>query len=252
MTEYINSKGNEVTDNTIVVIPFSEYKDYSYTEIIEPLAGKVKRQWFSEHFYYCLPVVIGNQYGFAIKSSIDFSAIWSGVDSEEVRIFSKREDADIQSVDGHFKSGVVTIQNRFALKTPPGINLLITQPPNFYINGLVSMTAVVETDNIRRDFSINLRVTMPNIVVSVKKGDYLSVVIPIQRGTVENYSLKHISEIYTQEQFIIERGEAKALGDERSGVDKLKPHAAGRRYFNGQHTNGDKYMNHQKTIKKIV
>ena len=106
MTDYINSKGNEVTDNTIVVVPFSDYKDYSYTEIIEPLTGKVKRQWFSEHFYYCLPVVIGNQYGFAIKSSIDFFAIWSGVDNEEVRIFSKREDADIQSVDGHFKSGV--------------------------------------------------------------------------------------------------------------------------------------------------
>lgn len=40
-----------------------------------------------------------------------------------------------------------------------------------------------------------------------------------------------------------------SLGVERNGTDKEKPHMAGRRYFNGLHSDGNKYQDHQKRIK---
>ena len=250
MTEYINTPGNEVPENTIVVVPYNLNTDGFYTEIIEPLNGKVKRDWFTDHFYYCLPLVIGNQYGFIIKSTRKFSITWPGGNAA-VKI---TEDSDNlvhkQSILNHFTNGVLTVQNHFALKTPIGINLMTIQPPNFYIPGLVAMSGVIETDNIRRDFTFNLRVTIPDMEIEINIGDPLGAFIPVPRGTVENYKLKLITDIFSQEQHALEVEETNALSKERFGPDKGKPHMAGRRYFNGKHTNNDDYLSHQKVLKK--
>lgn len=250
MTEYINTPGNEVPDNTIVVIPYGLETDGFYTEIIESLNGRVKREWFTDHFYYCLPLVIGNQYGFIIKSTKKFSVTWPGGNAA-VQI---TEDPDNtihkQHLSNHFTNGVLTVQNNFALKTPLGINLMTIQPPNFYIPGLVAMSGVVETDNIRRDFTFNLRVTIPNMEINVNVGDPLGAFLPIPRNTVENYKVQLVTDIFSKEQHLLEIEETDNLSKERSGSDKNKPHMSGRRYFNGQHTNGSAYLNHQKVLKK--
>jgi len=84
MTEkrnYINDPGFEVPENKIIVVPNygpSNENDGWYKEIVEPLKGNMKRDWFNEHFYYCLPINIGNQYGFAIKSLRDLDIVWDG------------------------------------------------------------------------------------------------------------------------------------------------------------------------------
>ena len=49
-----------------------------YLEVVEPLKGNKTRDWVSQHVVHCLPITIGNQYGFAIKSTADFTAVWNG------------------------------------------------------------------------------------------------------------------------------------------------------------------------------
>jgi hypothetical protein len=49
---YLNEPGFEVPDNTILVVPTSENNDGFYKEVIMPLKGEVKRDWFHSHFYY--------------------------------------------------------------------------------------------------------------------------------------------------------------------------------------------------------
>jgi len=249
MDNYINSKGNEIPDSTILVVPHALGGDGHYLDIIQPLIGVTKRDWFTDHFYYCLPLVTGNQYGFLVKAAYSFTAYWAG-GTDGVAICKGEDANDTQLVDDHFKNGIITIQNRFALKTPPNINLMTMQPPNYYIPNLIAMTAVIETDNIRRDFTFNLRVTMPDFPVSVKAGDPLAAFIPVPRGTVENYKLRLITDIFTPEQHALEIDETNALAAEREGVDKTKPHAVGRRYFKGKHTNLESYKNHQKSLKR--
>ena len=55
---YINDPGYEVSENTILTIPFANRDKDTYKEIVHPLKGNAKREWFTPHFYYCLPLNI--------------------------------------------------------------------------------------------------------------------------------------------------------------------------------------------------
>lgn len=246
----INAGGGDVPEGVILIVPQIKSGDCYWQEILEPLAGSIKRDWFTSHFYYCLPLVIGNQYGFIIKSTRDLTISWPGGDEPVSIVFNDIDENNIrepekQAFKNLFRSGILTIQNRFAFKTAPGINLMTIQPPNFFIPGVVAMTGVVETDNIRRDFTFNLKVTVPNMAITIRRGDPVGAFIPVPRNFVETHELKHILDIFSNEQLQIELNETYALSQERQTVDLEKPHYAGRRYFNGVHTTGEKYTNHQ-------
>jgi len=246
---HINDPGYEVPDGKILVVPHSpEGNDGYWEEIILPLKGQTKRDWFTSHFYYCLPLTIGNQYGFAIKSLRDFNLRWLG-GNQAVKITFLNEDNDNkQFITNDFYNGVVTVQNAFALKTPPGINLMTVQPPNSFIRGCAAMTGVIETDNIRRDFTFNFKVTVQNINIEVRKGDLLGAFIPIPRNFVENFSVDSSKNHFDMELIKRESEESDRLSLERQTVDKERPHQVGRRYFKGEHSSGIKYVDHQKTI----
>jgi hypothetical protein len=109
---YINDKGFEVPDKTIAVI-FNDLQatKEDYEDFIEPLAGQPKRDWWNPHFYYCLPINIGNQYGYAIKSLWDFDAVWDGSsqNDNDITITMKSKDYDPmkQLISGGFSEGVL-------------------------------------------------------------------------------------------------------------------------------------------------
>lgn len=247
---YINDAGYEVPDNHILVIPHSlDIPEHGYyNEVILPLAGESKRDWFNAHFYYCLPINIGNQYGFVIKSLIDFDAVWSGGQADPTITILDNSNEYKQTIKTGFGSGIITIQNRFALKTPPGINIMTIQPPNMFIPTCVAMTGVIETDNIRRDFTFNLKMTLPGHTVKVRKGDPLGAFIPIPRNFVEEFKVVPAIDVFDKE--IVQRDvqESAILSHERQTTDLEKPHQSGRRYFSGTHTDGTKYPDHQKRV----
>ena len=109
---YLNDPSYEVPKNTIIVVPHALDNDGFYKEIIEPLKNSPKRDWFTSHFYYCLPLTIGNQYGFVIKSLIDFDAIWDGTESNPTITFIDNSNSNKQIIQAGFGNGIITIQNR--------------------------------------------------------------------------------------------------------------------------------------------
>ena len=247
---YINDPGHEVPDNHILVIPHSlDIPEHGYyNEVILPLAGESKRDWFNSHFYYCLPINIGNQYGFVIKSLVDFDAVWPGGEENPIITIHDNSNDYKQTIKSGFGSGIITIQNRFALKTPPGINIMTIQPPNMFVPTCIAMTGVIETDNIRRDFTFNLKMTLPGHIVKVRKGDALGAFIPIPRNFVEQFKVVPAVDIFSAEMVDKDIQESAVLSNERQTVDLDKPHQSGRRYFNGNHTDGTKYPDHQKRV----
>lgn len=258
--KYINDPGYEVPENTIVIIPSNPAaggapvtNDTFYEEIIEPLAGKPKRDWWNPHFYYCLPINIGNQYGFAIKSLWDFDAVWDGTSENDsditVNMLSEDYAAEKQYVGSGFSEGVLTIQNSFHMRTPAGINLMTIQPPNYGIPGTYAMTGVIETDNLRRDFTFNLKLTDPGRTISVRKGDWLGAFIPIPRYFVDNFTIQPASKIFSDELILNEIEDGQELSRQRNDEDMSKPHQSGRKYFNGEHAYGCPYPDHQKRVK---
>lgn len=249
--QYINDKNNIVPDNTILIVPFSEDSDGDYLNVLESLNGKPKRDWFNSHFYYCLPLTVGNQYGFIIKSLRTFEMEWDGrVDSpEDIKInFLDNNDSANQTIKSGFGSGILTIQNRFAIRTPVGINIMTIQPPNIFIPGTAAMTGVIESDNLRRDFTFNLKITVPNYKIRVNRGDAIGAFIPIKRYEVDKYSVKNIVDVFSKEVHKNELKDLAEFGRQRSQEDTGKPHQSGRKYFNGNHAFGQKFEDHQKRL----
>jgi hypothetical protein len=246
----INDNNNLVPENTILVVTESDEFDQLALNIIQPMKGQIKRDWFIKHAYYCLPLTIGNQYGFAIRSMYDFTAIWNGGDSpiDLVVNVDSKNNPNKQMISSHFGMGVITVQNRFHFRTPLGINLITMNPPNTFIPNLQNMTGVIETDNLRRDFTFNLKVTMPNILVSVKAGDLIGCVLPVPRFTVENYDIKMAKDVLPQTVIDSERAAGHAFAVERSGPDRTKPNSNGRRYADGVDIYDNEFYQHQKNM----
>lgn len=240
-----------VPNNTIIAISDHAEFSKSINRIVEPLKGKLKREWFVNHAYFCLPLTIGNQYGFAIKSLKKFRVTWNGGDQPADTAVEILEESDIpmaQTVSSHFGMGVITIQNRFTFRTPPGVNLMTINPPNCWIDGIHHMTGVIETDNLRRDFTFNLKITRKNHPVVVEKDEYIGCILPIPRYFVDSFQLKAANEVLSTTQIQEEQEVARKFGIERSQVDIHKPHGNGRRYFNGEDIDGTLFPDHQKKV----
>jgi hypothetical protein len=240
-----------VPENKLVTICESSEFESSNDFIIFPFKGNNKRDWFNTHTYFCLPLVIGNQMGFGIKSLKTFSVEWDGgegMGSVKVEIIDGGETPNFQTISSHFGMGTVTIQNRFTFRTPPGINLMTINPPNYWIDGIQHMTGVVETDNLRRDFTFNLKVTRKNEKIIINKGELIGCVIPTPRYFIDGFELCKGEDIFTKEQIEEERQIMRDFGKERATTDRQKHHNNGRRYFNGEDVYGNKFDDHQKKI----
>jgi hypothetical protein len=254
-TSFINQEGNDVPKNTIVILPHHEsYKDNGdYKNVIVDFRSNPKRDWFNPHFYYCLPIGIGNQYGFGIKSLYNIKIRWNGGQDISDLVFEAEDyGSQQQTIASQFGSGILTVQNNFMFRTESGMNLMTFQPPNHFIPGLISMTAVIETDNLRRDFTFNLKITEPNKDIYIKKGDILSAFMPIPRYFIDKFAFEPASNIFSQETIEKERNETVIFNQQRLGEDMSKPHESGRKYFHGLHSDSSPYPDHQKVVGKGV
>ena len=247
---YINDKGFEVPEDTLAYYKTADY-DFDLSDLVESLIGKPDRDWFSiTAFSFCLPLTIANQYGFVVKSNWDAEISWDGDPNSTIEVKSEawQNHKSIQPFVGDFGNGILTLENKVIIRTPPGINLMTMQPPNSFIKGLHVMQGVIESDNLRRNHSFNIKITEPNTVIKIKKGDWLAAFIPIPRFFVENFKLKDASKIFSSDIIENEIDSTHKLGWERLNSDKDKINGSGRRYFKGIHVNETRYKNHQKRI----
>lgn len=248
----INDASNLIPKNVIAVVTQGDKFRDSVNEIVEPLIGNKKRDWFNPHFYYCLPLIIGNQYGFVVRSYYNWTALWNGKeDNDAITINVENPDPDQhQLISSHFGSGIITVQNRFHFRTEPGVNLLTLNPPNFILEDIQNLTGVIETDNLRRDFTFNLKITTANKLITIRKGQPIAAILPIPRHFVENFELKIDNELFSEETIKYERLMGAKFSYERRSVDTKKPHGAGRRYWKGEDADGNKFADHQTRLKK--
>lgn len=242
-----------IPKNSIVITPTLTDEHYQFLpDLIEDMRGKVKRDWFVNHAYFCLPLTIGNQYGFGIKSLHTFEVMWDGGESPNAVTIKMIEEGNsgLQVVQSHFGMGLVTVQNNIVMHTPKFVNLLTMNAPNVFIDGLFNMNGVIETDNLKRDFTFNIRITRPNYRIRINKGDIISAVLPIQRYFVDSFDVKNGEDVMDKEYLDHIKQISQDFAEERSGPDREKPHMNGRRYFNGEDVYGCPFHDHQKKVNK--
>jgi hypothetical protein len=255
----INDGSNNVPDKTIAVFLYDYEVDFEAARIPSILKKLDKtRSWFDDHFYRCLPLVIGNTYGFVITTEWAFSVVWDGGSSpDSVKIYPHDENhKDMYPlISSHFGHGILTISPPFTLRTPPGVNLMTINPPNCILPGITVMTGVIETDNIRRNFTFNLKIQIPNVEIAFLAGTALSGFIPIPRYYADSFVIKEASELFSEE---VVTEEISAMHDhaaERQYLEEIKrndPSApantvADRRYLRGIDIYGNKFSDHQKS-----
>lgn len=241
-----------IPKNTILAVPNQIESDTSRVyDII--LKNDKKRDWFPKEAYRCLPLTIGNQYGFSVISEYDFSFVWDGSESPEGIKFNFFENIEIlknklPAISSHFGSGIITVNLPFHFRTPDGVNLMTINPPNHIIQNITVLTGVIESDNLRRDFSFNLKVQIPNIEVTVRKGTPLAGFIPIPRYYVDSFKIVDSKDVLEEEDILAEiqhnaqyKENRRTLGQTGSPYDKL--------YLNGLDAFGNKFKDHQKSIK---
>jgi hypothetical protein len=245
------NQGNNVPDNTIALFDFTGGQASSL--IRKP---KKKRDWFTPHFYHCRPLTIANQYGFEIISAYPINLFWNGGLNEEDLIITKiisEEDKHlehIQSFEGSFANGIVSVFTNIIPRTPPGVNLLVTGPINTIIPNITPITGVVESDNIRTTFTLNLRVNQANTLIHIPKDTPLATIIPIPRYFGDNFELKNASDLFSEELFV-EELEVVVKQHKRRFDRSFKQKLTGselqdRDYFSGQDYYGNKFPDHQK------
>ena len=245
----------KVPDHRILALPYDDHYAGLQDTVFLPLRGQHKRDWFSKHAYLCLPLVIGNQYGFAVKSLFHATFLWNGgpEPADTTITVHNTEEADafggLQLLASQFGLGIVTVQTAFALRTPPEVNLMTLQPPNVFIDGLQNLTGVVEADNLRRDFTFNLKITRPDHPIEIKVGDLLAAVMPIPRGFVEKFEMIDAYEAVSPDTVALEQQTARDFGREREEVDAKNKRGVGRRYFKGEDVYGQRFEHsHQQVL----
>ncbi len=248
----INRNGNDVTESSIVCVAEDPYFENRFHEMIEPLRNKPHREELGKHSFHCLPVVVGNQYGFVLKSMVTWEAEWNGGPTPQdtkVTIDESKSETAMQIVSSHFGAGIITVQNRFSFRTPPGVNLMVLDPPNYFNFNIANLFAVIETDNLRRDFTFNLKIVKPNVPVKINKGDIISGIIPIPRYFADDFELKLGSQEFSAATLDDEKKQFRKFAEHREQVDIHKPHQVGKLYWRGVDADHTPFEDHQKKLR---
>jgi hypothetical protein len=249
----INDGINNVPDKTIAVFiaPNNENKNLTQDRILNMIKKpNKKRDWFTPHFYRCLPLTIGNQYGFTISLEYDIAFEWDGGnDKTSIRTYVNEKVDNINyypNVDSHFGSGILTINPPYFFRTPPGVNLITMNPPNYVIPNVTVMTGVIETDNLRKNFTFNLKVQMPNIKVTIPAGYPLAAFMPIPRYYCDEFNLDFAENIFSKEIVDEELKADHDASNHRAEVEPTLKDGVGKHYMQGKDVYGNKFKDHQK------
>jgi tetratricopeptide (TPR) repeat protein len=229
-----------VPDNTILLVP-------DHTAFVDPphfVKATQHRSWFSPYFYHCLPLVMGNQLGFLMLATYDFVIRWNGsdgVDGVDIHYLEPTSHPSFLTVESHFGHGILTVQSRYVFRTPKGVNLMVKEPPNYPVDGLSWMNAIVETDNLRRDFTFNIKVTRPHLDIYIPRGTPLGCLLPYPRYFLDGYSM---AELKDGEELQKAQRTINYFAEERDKFDD----SPRMRYMEGIDIYNIEFEHHQKTL----
>jgi hypothetical protein len=250
----INDSKHLVPDKTIAVIPVNNFDISRLHEFIKPLRNEHKRDWFDKHFYKCLPLSIGNTYGFVVSLPFDLEVHWTGWSGTDALTLRAVGDEPYRStphvgVGSHFGFGIFTVNLPVIFRTPPNVNLMTISPPNYQLAGLTPMTGVVETDNLRYIFTLNIRLNVIDTWVTIPRGCPIMGILPVPRYFCDEFKLIAADQLFDEATVKQEKQTQKDHAATRNALKNIsKPHDQS--YYFGMDIYGNKFKNHQLPFKE--
>jgi hypothetical protein len=148
----------------------------------------VKREWMDEtdeaHAYKCFPVSLTNQLGWGVSFPEDITFIWDGISDstpDHIKIisgdkyaFTSRGNATVS-----FNTGIV-------FKTNEETSLLTMPVPNYLRDGIQQFTTIISSSFFQQPFPCALRVTRPNVEITIKANTPIFSIVPINLQEIQN------------------------------------------------------------------
>ena len=248
--------GLVVPDKTIAyfpIIPSDGIEKFNLDDVglfLKPLNINHQRDWFTSHFYKCLPLSIGNMQGFIFSIPYRFSVLWNGGNStndiliEYYEDFEPYKNKNFIYPSSEFGNGIFTIGFPLTLKTPKGINLMTIAPPNFPLPGLSPLTGVVESDNIRFTFALNIKIDLVNVKIMIEPNTPLTGLLPIPRYFCDSFELKNAYDIFDKN-IVDEEVEVSDEHSKKRSMSNKNNLGSDRHYFLGEDVRKNKFKDHQ-------
>ncbi len=157
--------------------------------------AKPTRRWMDEfpgrHPYRCLPLAIGNAFGWEILCPFDIEIEYNGgPDNEDMKIRAADGREDISHLAlANFTRGILTLHTGYQFHTEPGWRLLATGPFNYPRDGMSPLTGVIETDWLPYPFTMNWQLTRPG-VFTFTKGEPYCHILPVPANFLNDFDLQ--------------------------------------------------------------
>jgi hypothetical protein len=137
--------------------------------------------------YHCLPLKIANAHGWQVLNEKKFYAAWDGT-ADRLGVVVHPQDSYINGLLlGH---GLLTLPLRIFFRTDPGWDLFVTAPINNPKDGIVPLTAVIETNWFPFQFFLTMKFTCPYKAVCFEEGEPIAQVFPIPHGYLDKIEPK--------------------------------------------------------------
>jgi len=197
--------------------------------------------------YRCLPIKIVGEFGWSILSPARFTACWDGSDGRngvEIEFEAGEYDHCIQS---HFGFGILTFSFPYLFRTPPGINLWVKGPANWFRDGVQPLEGMVETDWSSFPFTMNWKLTRPHLKVIFEIGDPICVIVPFPRNFVEQFQpeVLPLSAEPAMEHAVTNFKTSRKEHIEKMETGGTSKHAWQRHYHRGLDLEENLFPNHQ-------
>ncbi len=135
----------------------------------------------------CLPLLIANQAGWFVLNSHPLRVTWTGGDQlDDLRLEWLAGEPPYPAVS-HFGYGILTWHLPFIFRTPPGVDLLARGPSNWPRDGISALEGIIETDWAQATFTMNWKVTRPDLPIRFDVGEPICMLVPQRRGELEAY-----------------------------------------------------------------
>jgi hypothetical protein len=201
------------------MVKLKAYKTKDLSATILPLS--VKRDWMDEtweaHAYKCFPVSLTNQMGWAMSFPEDITFIWDGISDstpDHVKILAGEKYAYAER-----SNATVSFNTGITFKTDENHSLLTMPVPNNFVDGYEPFTTIMSSSFYNGDLSCAIRVTRPNVEITIKANTPIFSILPINLEALQDSEIEFLDSSQMPER-TFDASEYNKAGAESNGVGK--------------------------------
>ncbi len=215
------------------------------------------RPWMADivnrHANRCLPLLMANQAGWLVLNTHSMFVVWTGGDDPASLKIVWRGGEPPYPAMSHFGHGILTWNIPYVFRTPPGFNLLVRGPSNSPKDGVHPLEGLVETDWSEAQFTMNWKLTRPNVPVAFSTGEPICMIVPQRRHDLETFhpQLRDLeAEPKLQHGFQVwQRARREFQAEARIPGSAAATQGWSRAYFDGVAVSGSQAPEHQTKLR---